>query len=55
MKRWALIAFAATEKGLDVLKKLSSVTGLKPTTDKDYDSTRASVKELGTLSTGLEK
>ena len=43
----ALIAFAATPEGLDVLKKLSSVTGLKKITDSEYDSTRAAVKELG--------
>ncbi|HMN70002.1 MAG TPA: phosphate/phosphite/phosphonate ABC transporter substrate-binding protein [Bdellovibrionales bacterium] len=43
----SLIRFAATPEGLDVLKKLSSVTGLAPTTDKDYDSTRAAVKALG--------
>lgn len=42
----ALIQFAASEEGKDVLKKLSSVTGLVPCTDKDYDSTRAAVKAL---------
>lgn len=43
----ALIKFAASPEGLDVLKKLSSVTGLAPCTDKDYDSTRAAIKALG--------
>lgn len=43
----ALIKFAASPEGLIVLKKLSSVTGLAPCTDKDYDDTRAAVKSLG--------
>jgi phosphonate transport system substrate-binding protein len=43
----ALIKFAATPEGLDVLKKLSSVTGLAHTSDADYDATRAAVKALG--------
>ncbi len=43
-----LIKFAATPEGLEVLKKLSSVTGLAKCTDKDYDDTRAAVKALGT-------
>jgi phosphonate transport system substrate-binding protein len=45
----ALIKFAATPEGLDVLKKLSSVTSLVHTTDAAYDSTRAAVKELGNI------
>lgn len=45
----ALIKFAATPEGLDVLKKLSSVTALVHTTDAAYDDTRAAVKELGNL------
>jgi phosphonate transport system substrate-binding protein len=49
-----LIKFAATPQGLDVLKKLSSVTGLARTTDKDYDSTRAAVKALGNLEGALK-
>jgi phosphonate transport system substrate-binding protein len=48
----ALIRFAATPDGLDALKKLSSITGLKPCTDKDFDSTRAAVKALGKMDTG---
>ncbi len=51
----ALIDFAATPEGLDVLKKLSSVTSLAPVTDKDYDSTRAAVKELGSISEDKKK
>lgn len=42
-----LIRFAATPEGLNVLKKLSSVTGLAHTTDKAYDDSRAAVKALG--------
>lgn len=49
-----LIKFAATPEGLEVLKKLSSVTGLAPTSDKDYDATRAAVKALGNLESGLK-
>lgn len=45
----ALIKFAATPEGLDVLKKLSSVTALVHTTDAAYDTTRAAVKELGNV------
>jgi phosphonate transport system substrate-binding protein len=47
----ALIRFAASPEGLVVLKKLSSVTGLAPCTDKDYDATRAAVKALGQTGT----
>ena len=47
----ALIRFAASPEGLEVLKKLSSVTGLVPTTDKAYDETRAAVKALGKTGT----
>jgi phosphonate transport system substrate-binding protein len=43
-----LIRFAATPEGQTVLKQLSSVTGLTPTTDQAYDETRAAVKALGT-------
>jgi phosphonate transport system substrate-binding protein len=42
-----LIKFAETPEGQTVLKQLSSITGLKPVTDKDYDETRAAVKALG--------
>ena len=51
----ALIKFAATPEGLEVLKKLSSVTGLNHTTDRDYDTTRAAVKALGAAETELKK
>jgi phosphonate transport system substrate-binding protein len=51
----ALIAFAATPEGLTVLKNLSSVTGLAPTTDSAYDSTRVAIKELGDVGQGLKK
>lgn len=45
----ALIQFAKTPEGLDILKKLSSVTSLVHTTDAAYDETRAAVKELGNI------
>jgi len=37
------------DEGQRVLKELSSVTGLVPATDKDYDATRAAVKSLGNV------
>lgn len=46
----ALIKFAQTSEGQKVLKQLSSITALKPVTDKDYDETRAMVKSLGEAS-----
>jgi phosphonate transport system substrate-binding protein len=42
-----LIKFARTPEGLIALKKLSSITGLAPCSDHDFDSTREAVKELG--------
>lgn len=45
----AFIAFSQTPEGLDALKKISSVTALKPISDKDYESTRATFKELSNL------
>lgn len=45
----ALIGFSKTPEGADALKKISSVTGLNPISDKDYDETRAAVKALGQL------
>lgn len=45
----AFIAYSKTEEGLEGLKKISSVTALKPISDKEYDSTRATFKELGHL------
>lgn len=51
----ALIKFAATPEGLEVLKKLSSVTGLNHTSDAEYDSTRAAVKALGSGEVGLKQ
>ena len=50
-----LIKFAATPEGLVALKELSSVTGLVPATDKDYDETRAAVKALGSSSSEFSK
>ena len=41
-----LIAFAQTPAGQEVLRKLSSVTGLAPISDKEYDATRAAIREL---------
>lgn len=51
----ALIEFAKTPEGLESLKKLSSVTGLARTTDKDYDDTRAMIKSLGNIDRELKK
>ncbi len=45
----ALISFSKTPEGSEALKKISSVTGLNLISDKDYDSTRATVKALGQL------
>lgn len=42
----ALIQFVKTPEGRDVLQKLSGVTGLIPATDKDYEKSRAVLKEL---------
>ena len=42
----SLIQFTATPEGLEAMKKLSSITGLKRCTDKDYDATRDAVKAL---------
>ena len=42
----ALVKFSTTTEGLAVLKKLSSVTGLIPCTDKDYETTREAIKVL---------
>jgi phosphonate transport system substrate-binding protein len=42
----AMIDFAVTPEGLDALGKLSSITGLAPCTDKDFDATRDAVKAL---------
>jgi phosphonate transport system substrate-binding protein len=50
-----LIKFAKTTEGQRVLKELSSVTGLVPTTDKAYDETRAAVKSLGSSTTEFSK
>lgn len=47
-----LIAFAKTTEGLKVLKDLSSITGFKICTDKDYDETRATIKALATAPKG---
>ncbi len=43
----ALIDFVATEEGRKALEKTFAVTGFKPATDKDYDSTRQLFEQLG--------
>lgn len=43
----ALIRFAASPQGQDVLQKISGVTGLVPATDKDYDKTREYLRAVG--------
>lgn len=44
-----MIKFAQMPDGSDILKKLSSITGLERCTDADYDSTRAAMKALGKI------
>lgn len=51
----ALENFAATDEGQDVLKKMSSVTGFIRCTDKDYDSVKKMLKDLGKSATELVK
>jgi len=51
----ALMEFVKTTKGQDVLQKLSSVTGLIPATDKDYDPVRQMLTELGKSASELVK
>ncbi len=51
----ALVAFAKTPEGQETLQKLSSVTGLIPTTDEQYDSTREILKSLGKSASELVK
>ncbi|MGE0526794.1 MAG: phosphate/phosphite/phosphonate ABC transporter substrate-binding protein [Bdellovibrionales bacterium] len=51
----ALIEFAGTPEGKAAMEKLSSVTGLIPATDKDYDSTREILKSLGKSASELVK
>lgn len=43
----ALIDFVTTEQGRMALEKTFAVTGFKPATDKDYDSTRKMFELLG--------
>ncbi len=43
----ALIQYAETPAGKEILQKISGVTGLIPSTDKDYDATREFYKTLG--------
>ena len=43
----AMIAFAKTPAGRETLLKLSSITGMQACTDRDFDSTRETVKALG--------
>lgn len=51
----ALQKFAETPEGRETLEKLSSVTGLIPATDKDYDETREILKALGKSASELVK
>lgn len=51
----ALLAFAKTDAGKETMEKLSSVTGLIPATDADYDSTREILKSLGRSASELVK
>ncbi len=51
----ALQKFAESAEGKETLEKLSSVTGLLPATDKDYDQTREILKELGKSASELVK
>tara|TARA_Y100001935_G_scaffold240674_1_gene229400 strand:+ start:510 stop:1412 length:903 start_codon:yes stop_codon:yes gene_type:complete len=51
----ALMEFVKTTKGQEVMQKLSSVTGLIPATDKDYDSVREMLKDLGKSASELVK
>ena len=43
----AMVGFAQTPEGIESLKKISSVTGLVPCTDKDFEGARKTVNELG--------
>ncbi|MCB0363292.1 MAG: phosphate/phosphite/phosphonate ABC transporter substrate-binding protein [Bdellovibrionales bacterium] len=47
--------FAGTAEGKETLQKLSSVTGLAPSTDKDYDQTRQILRDLGKSASELVK
>jgi phosphonate transport system substrate-binding protein len=51
----ALIKFSGSPEGKVAMEKWSSVNGLVPATDKDYDSVRAMLKSLGKSATELVK
>lgn len=51
----ALVKFAQTPEGKDVLQKMSSVTSLVPCTDQDYAATREMLKALGKSASELVK
>lgn len=51
----ALVKFVGTPEGKEALLNLSSVTGLNPTSDKEYNSTREMLRALGKSATELVK
>lgn len=51
----ALIEFIKTPEGRDAMENLSSVTGLIPATDADYDGVRKMLEDLGKSATELVK
>jgi len=51
----AMLKFAATEEGKAAMVQWSSVNGLIPATDKDYDSVREMMKNLGKSVTDIIK
>ncbi len=51
----ALIRFVETPEGKEALSRLSGVTGLIPATDRDYESTRATLKEIGKATAEADK
>lgn len=51
----ALQSFTKTAEGKDALEKLSSVNGLIPAVDKDYDQTREILRALGKSASELVK
>ncbi len=51
----AMLKFASTEEGKTAMAKWSSVNGLIPASDKDYDKVREMMKSLGQSTSGLVK
>ena len=51
----SLMEYVKTPEGRAIMEKLSSVTGLVPATDKDYDPVRDMLKELGKSASELVK